>query len=55
MNCCSPSSSPSGSRAAVLVERLRAIDLSRLDEHVGRLTPDEQRAVDQSSELVLGF
>jgi mRNA interferase MazF len=39
----------------VLVEQLRAVDLSRLDEHVGRLTPDEQRAVDEALEVVLGL
>ena len=39
----------------VLVEQLRAVDLQRLDEHVGRLAPDEQRAVDDALELVLGL
>jgi mRNA-degrading endonuclease toxin of MazEF toxin-antitoxin module len=39
----------------VLVEQLRAVDLRRLDEHVGRLAPDEQRAVDEALELVLGL
>ena len=39
----------------VLVEQLRAVDLDRLDEHVGRLAPDEQRAVDDALELVLGL
>jgi mRNA-degrading endonuclease toxin of MazEF toxin-antitoxin module len=39
----------------VLVEQLRAVDLFRLDEHVGRLSHDEQRAVDESLELVLGL
>jgi mRNA interferase MazF len=44
-----------GESTRVLVEQLRAVDLSRLDKHVGRLTPDEQRAVDESLELVLGL
>ena len=39
----------------VLVEQLRAVDLQRLDEHVGRLAPDEQRAVDDALVLVLGL
>lgn len=44
-----------GELTRVLVEQLRAVDLSRLDEHVGRLAPDEQRAVDEALELVLGL
>jgi mRNA interferase MazF len=44
-----------GGTARVLVEQLRAVDLSRLDRHAGRLTPDEQRAVDEALELVLGL
>jgi mRNA-degrading endonuclease toxin of MazEF toxin-antitoxin module len=32
-----------------------AVDLHRLDEHVGRLAPVEQRAVDEALELVLGL
>jgi len=39
----------------VLVEQLRSVDLERLTEHVGRLTPGEQRAVDDALELVLGL
>jgi mRNA-degrading endonuclease toxin of MazEF toxin-antitoxin module len=39
----------------VLVEQLRAVDLNRLDEQVGRLAPHEQRAVDEALELVLGL
>jgi mRNA interferase MazF len=39
----------------VLVEQLRAVDLDRLDEHAGHLAPDEQRAVDDALELVLGL
>jgi mRNA interferase MazF len=44
-----------GDTTRVLVEQLRAVDLHRLDEHVGRLTPEEQRAVDEAMELVLGL
>jgi mRNA interferase MazF len=39
----------------VLVEQLRAVDADRLDRHVGRLTPEEQRAVDTALELVLAL
>ncbi len=44
-----------GDVTRVLVEQLRAVDVHRLDEHVGRLAPDEQRAVDAALELVLGL
>jgi mRNA interferase MazF len=44
-----------GNLTRVLVEQLRAVDLHRLDEHVGRLTPQEARAVDEAMELVLGL
>jgi mRNA interferase MazF len=44
-----------GDKTRVLVEQLRAVDLHRLDEHLGRLAPDEQRAVDEALELVLGL
>jgi mRNA interferase MazF len=44
-----------GEATRVLVEQLRAVDLQRLDEQVGRLAPDEQRAVDEALELVLGL
>ena len=39
----------------VLVEQLRAVDISRLVEHAGRLTPEEQQAVDGALELVLAL
>jgi mRNA interferase MazF len=39
----------------VLIEQLRAVDLHRLDRRIGRLTSDEQRAVDDALELVLGL
>jgi mRNA interferase MazF len=44
-----------GSATRVLVEQLRAVDLRRLDKHVGRLTSEEQRAVDEALELVLAL
>lgn len=44
-----------GWQTRVLVEQLRAVDLRRLDEHAGRVTPDEQRGIDQALELVLGL
>jgi mRNA interferase MazF len=44
-----------GEATRVLVEQLRAVDLDRLDEHEGRLTPEEQRAVDAALELVLAL
>jgi mRNA interferase MazF len=44
-----------GEATRVLVEQLRAVDLHRLDEHLGRLAADEQRAVDEALELVLGL
>lgn len=37
----------------VLVEQLRTVDLQRLGDHVGHLTPAEQRGVDQALEIVL--
>ena len=44
-----------GAVTRVLVEQLRAVDLDRLGEHVGRLAAVEQRAVDEALELVLGL
>jgi mRNA interferase MazF len=44
-----------GEKTRVLVEQLRAVDLERLDELAGRLSAAEQRAVDESLELVLGL
>lgn len=44
-----------GNATRVLVEQLRAVDLRRLDRQVGRLTPEEQRAVDEALELVLAL
>jgi mRNA interferase MazF len=44
-----------GESTRVLVEQLRTVGLDRLDQHVGRLGPGEQRAVDDALELVLGL
>ena len=44
-----------GDATRVLVEQLRAVDVSRMGEHMGRLTPEEQRAVDEALEIVLGL
>ncbi len=44
-----------GEATRVLVEQLRAVDLDRLDRHAGRLTPEEQRAVDAALEIVLAL
>jgi mRNA interferase MazF len=44
-----------GETTRVLVEQLRAVDLDRLDRHAGRLTLEEQRAVDAALELVLSL
>jgi mRNA interferase MazF len=44
-----------GEITRVLVEQLRAVNIGRLDERVAHLTPEEQRAVDDSLELVLGL
>jgi len=44
-----------GQTTRVLIEQLRAVDLERLDELTGRLSVSEQRAVDESLELVLGL
>jgi mRNA interferase MazF len=42
-----------GERARVLVEQLRAVDIERLGELAGRLSAQEQRAVDDALALVL--
>jgi mRNA interferase MazF len=44
-----------GETTRVLVEQLRAVDLDRLDRQAGRLTLEEQRAVDAALELVLSL
>ena len=42
-----------GERTRVLVEQLRAVDLERLGELAGRLSAQEQRAIDDALALVL--
>jgi mRNA interferase MazF len=44
-----------GELTRVLIEQLRAVDLERLGELAGRLSASEQRAVDETLELVLGL
>lgn len=43
----------SGQTTRVLVEQLRTVDIERLDELAGRLSGQEQRAVDDALALVL--
>jgi mRNA interferase MazF len=50
-----PSVDVGGEPTRVLVEQLRAVDIERLADHAGRLTPEEQRALDDALELVLGL
>ena len=42
-----------GERTRVLVEQLRAVDIERLGELAGRLSAQEQRAIDDALALVL--
>jgi mRNA interferase MazF len=44
-----------GTPTRVLVEQLRALDVDRLDKLATRLSPNEQRAVDEALELVLAL
>jgi mRNA interferase MazF len=44
-----------GEATRVLVEQLRTVDLDRLEQHVGRVTAEEQRGVDAALELVLAL
>ena len=44
-----------GEVTRVLVEQLCAVDVQRLGERVARLAPEEQRALDEALELVLGL
>jgi mRNA interferase MazF len=44
-----------GEPTRVLVEQLRAVDLNRLEKFAGRLSADEQRALDEALELVLAL
>jgi mRNA interferase MazF len=44
-----------GTRTRVLVEHVRSIDLQRLGKRVRRLTREEQQAVDDALNVVLGL
>jgi mRNA interferase MazF len=44
-----------GTVTRVLVEQLAAVDLSRLGDRVGRLTPDERLTLDDALRDVLGL
>lgn len=44
-----------GEPTRVLIEQLRAVDVTRLDDHAGRLSSAEQRAIDDALALVLGL
>jgi mRNA interferase MazF len=44
-----------GETTRVLVEQLRAVDVERLGDFAGRLTPAEQGAVDDALSLVLAL
>lgn len=50
-----PEARVGGDVTRVLVEQLRAVDPHRLGEQAGRLTPADQRALDEALELVLGL
>ena len=50
-----PTIEVAGEPTRVLVEQLRTVDLDRLEQHTGRLTPEEQRGVDAALELVLAL
>ena len=44
-----------GEKTRVMVEQLRPVDVRRLNDFAGRLTPREQMDVDDALELVLGL
>lgn len=44
-----------GQRTRVMVEQLRALDVRRLDNFVGRLSASEMRDVDEALSLVLAL
>jgi mRNA interferase MazF len=44
-----------GRRTRVLVEQLGAVDVNRLGDRVGRVTPDEQWQIDAALLTVLGL
>lgn len=50
-----PEVTVAGERTRVMVEQLRTVDVDRLAEHAGGLSADEQRAVDDALEVVLGL
>src|SRR6476659_190068 len=44
-----------GESTRVMIEQLRALDIRRLDDFAGRLSPDEMRDVDEALSLVLAL
>lgn len=44
-----------GDPTRVMIEQLRALDIRRLDDFAGRLSPDEMRDVDEALSLVLAL
>jgi len=44
-----------GQRTRVMVEQMRALDIERLGAHTGRLTAQEQQAVDDALVLTLAL
>ena len=50
-----PGITVAGAATKVLVEQLAAVDLSRLGEHVGRVSPEELSALDEALRDVLSL
>jgi mRNA interferase MazF len=50
-----PEISVAGTATRVLIEQLAAVDLSRLGEHVGRVSPEELVALDDALRDVLSL
>jgi mRNA interferase MazF len=44
-----------GESTRVMIEQLRALDIRRLDDFAGRLSPGEMREVDEALSLVLSL